>query len=321
MIKQKWSNLKSDISNLEKDREIARLQKELKSTKKVLSSVLSSPKSKFKVKYPHRKTTITGDKVRVIIPDTHGASIDPDAAAALFEDIKVLNPHEIVMLGDHVDCGGWLAQHHTLGYVAETLYSYEDDISAANQFLDVVQNLAPRAEIHYLEGNHEQRVEKWCITQTLRHSRDSDMLRRAIAPEFKLNLKARGIPYYSQGEKYMNLRVPGTIKLGNCYYWHSTCTAKQAAIVNAGQVGGNVVYGHTHRADSHVASTVDKGEFGAWCPGFLAKIQPYWAHGRPTGWNHGYGTQIVAPSGQFLHLNVPIISGLSLLKPLLFRKP
>ncbi len=40
------------------------------------------------------------------------------------------------MLGDHLECGGFLAQHHINHYVAQNEYSFEDDVEATNAFLD-----------------------------------------------------------------------------------------------------------------------------------------------------------------------------------------
>jgi hypothetical protein len=77
--------------------------------------------------------------------------------------VKVLDPDEIVLGGDIVECGGWLAKHQPIGYVAYCDYSYQEDIGAANWFLDELQKAAPRAEIHYIEGNHEDRVERWIV--------------------------------------------------------------------------------------------------------------------------------------------------------------
>jgi predicted phosphodiesterase len=256
--------------------------------------------------------------VRVVVPDSHGSAIDPSAAGAFLADLKALNPEEIVMLGDHVDCGGFLAQHHTLGYVAQTDYSYEEDIGAANTFLDQIVQAAPKARIHYIEGNHERRVETWCVTQCLRHQKDSEMLRKAFAPEVLLQLQRRNIKYYRQSEFYNGLRVPGAIKLGKCHFWHGVSTAKHAASVNVNQFAGNVVYGHTHRRDSSGLRPVAVGEISAFNPGCLCKLQPLWQHTRPTDWVHGYGVQIVGSKGEFLHINVPLIRSNSLLMPLMY---
>ncbi|HEY5811233.1 MAG TPA: metallophosphoesterase [Terrimicrobiaceae bacterium] len=269
---------------------------------------------------PAPKIKRTGDIVRVIIPDSHGSSKDDAAIAAFLADLKEINPDEVIMLGDHIDCGGFLAQHHTLGFVAETEYSYEEDIIATDWFISQIQANAGNAKIEYIEGNHELRIERWAVTETLRNQRDAEMLRRAFAPQFVLKLKERGIPYFRQAEKYDGLPTPGTIKRGKCYFTHGFSTAKHAAAAHLARVGGNIVYGHTHRADTYVTTLVNVGTIGAYNPGALCRLQPMWMHTSPTGWTHGYGVQLVDRiSGNFLHLNIPIAEGNSLLRPLLSK--
>lgn len=260
---------------------------------------------------------LKGDIIRTCIPDTHGAKVDKAALSAVLGDITALQPHEIILLGDHVDCGGFLAQHHVMGYVAETNYSYEDDLAAANDFLDALRRAAPNARIDYIEGNHESRVETWCITQTLRHQRDAEMLRRTLAPEFRLKLAERGIKYYRRSECYDGLAVPGVIKRSKCYYFHGFSTARNATAATHAKVAGNCVFGHTHRAQSDIVSPMSTGIIGSWNPGCLCERQPLWQHTRPTDWTHGYANQMVSHTGQFLHLNVPIIGGKSLFTTLL----
>ncbi|MBA3684186.1 MAG: hypothetical protein H0W72_02980 [Planctomycetes bacterium] len=65
--------------------------------------------------------------------------------------------------------------------------------------------------------------------------------------------------------------------------------------------------------------TVASGEIGAWCPGTLAIQQPFYFHTNLTDHSHGHLVQIVAKSGGFLSINVPIINGVSHLRPLLDR--
>lgn len=178
------------------EKELATVRGQLAARDKQLAVAVASAERARRVRVapirPGRVSHRTkGDVVRVLIPDTHGAKADRKAIAALLADLKTLDPTEIILLGDHVDCGGFLAQHHVMGYVAETTYSYEEDIAHANAFLDQLAAAAPRAKIQYIEGNHERRVETWAVTETLRHSADSEMLRRLVAPEFLLKLKER----------------------------------------------------------------------------------------------------------------------------------
>lgn len=249
--------------------------------------------------------------VRVIVPDSHGHHVDLDARAAFLRDVAKLAPDEVVMLGDHLDAGGTFNSHQRT-YTAEMTESYEDDCKAANRFLDAIQAAAPRARIHYLEGNHEQHVERWAA-RAFASKKDADGLLDRYGPGAVLELRRRGIKYYKRSETYQGLSIPGTIKLGRCYFVHGVSHSKHAASQHLARFGCNVVFGHVHRSQSVIERTVSSDGFGAWCPGTLAKLQPLYMHTSPTSWSHGYGVQFVNPSGGFLHLNVPIHKGRSLL--------
>lgn len=310
MSDTKWSDVERESVEKRHREELEAMSKQLEHTR----ATLERTKAARRVKLPpprksdRRKST---DIVRVIVPDTHGCKADSAAIAAFLADVKTLNPHHVVLLGDHVDCGGFLAQNHVMGYVAETAYSYEEDIEHANAFLDALRVAAPRAKIEYIEGNHERRVETWCVTQTLRHSKDSDRLRELYAPEFRLRLAERGIPYFRQGVFYDGNPVPGVIKRGKCFFFHGVSTSKNAVAATQSRIGGNCVFGHTHRAQSEISRMVGTGIIGAWNPGCLCELQPLWQHTQPTNWTHGYAVQLIESSGDFIHLNIPIINGAS----------
>lgn len=252
---------------------------------------------------------------RVIIPDTHGCFVDEAALAAFLKDLESLSGsvRQIVMTGDHVDAGGFLAQHHTLGYVSEANYTFEDDTNAANTLLDEIQRLCPKAEIHYLEGNHERRIEKWCISDAVRNARDCKFLLKMFGTENVLHLEKRGIKYYKQGVFYHDCRIPATIKLGRCHFSHGSRTGVHSARAMLNDFGACVVYGHVHSMDSASGRTVDGGEIGAWTPGCLCRKQPLWMHTQITRWTNGYGLQLVRDDERFMHINVPIIEGESYL--------
>lgn len=281
-------------------------------------AIARTAKARYRLPKATGKAPETASYSRIVVPDTHGCFVDEDALLAFLVDLeRIPDIRQVVMLGDHVDCGGFLAQHHTMGYVAEATYSYEDDIDATNQLIDHLQAACPQAEIHYLEGNHERRVEKWCLTQTLSHAKDAQALLDLYGPEARLNIQQRGIHYYRQGKIYMGLPVPATIRLGHCHFTHGSRTGKHPCSAMLADFGHNVVFGHVHRMDSYHRRTVDRGVIGAWSPGCLCRLQPLWSHTQITGWAHGYGLQLVQDDGTFLHINVPIINGESYLTHLL----
>jgi hypothetical protein len=272
-------------------------------------------KARYKLPRSAARTSSKGSFIRLVIPDTHGCLADDSALAAMFADVERLADRikEVVLLGDHLDCGGFLAQHHTLGYVAQSSYTFTDDCNAANLFLDRLQSICKQASFDYIEGNHEWRVEKWCVTQALANESDAKYLLNLFAPWKVLHLESRGIKYYRRCETYDGLSIPGTIKRGNCHFTHGISTSKHAAKAHLDAFAANVAYAHTHRGDFFASRTVADGTIAAWNPGCLCKLQPMYMHTNPTTWVHGYALQSAQANGDFLHINVPIINGKSYL--------
>lgn len=273
-------------------------------------------KAKFTLKLSGKRSKKGKVFTRVIIPDTHGAHLDPVAAAAFLQDLEMLKPKEVVMLGDHIDCGGFLAQHHVLGFVPETTYSFAEDTRAANVFLDQVQQRTGKVDTYYIVGNHEARIEKWIVKETLRNPADSKMFFDMFGTESVLSLKKRGIQIVNRDMCYHGLRKKGTIRLGKCLFHHGTRTGVHAAKQTLDDLGGNIVFGHTHRISSHVKETIE-GVIGAWSVGCLSQIHPLYGDTRVSNWAHGYGIQVCELDGTFLHLTIPIIDGRSMLHHLL----
>lgn len=282
-----------------------------------LRSEVARLKSAQKIKFkpgPAVKMETKDDTITFIMPDSHGMYSDQNAMSLFVNDAKACQPDHIIGLGDHLDCGGFLAQHHVLGYVAQLGYSYEDDLAACGAHLDAIQKAAPSAQIELLEGNHEERVERWCVQQTLSNAKDAEALRCAWAPQFRLRLKERGIQYYRRSECYDGIGVPGVINRGNVYYTHEGAGGSDPARAHLSKFGGNVVFGHIHRMVSVTGQMVATDEIGAWSFGCLSVKQPLWQHSRCTTWTHGYGVKLTNRSGRFLMLSIPLIGGESYLK-------
>ena len=292
--------------------QVKALKRQVADLQKALDALRSS---KFVLPTGKRTRSKKGSYTRVIIPDTHGCLLDKTAWRAFMTDLEAIQPAEIVWLGDHLDCGGFLAQHHTANYVAQTEYTFADDAAAANAQLDAVLKAVPGATHHYLEGNHERRIETFIATSTVRNERDAKYLRQIFSPEVVLGIEDRGVNYYKQSTCYHDLEIPNIIKLGRCYFTHGIFTSKNAAKAHVDEYACNIVYGHTHRADSYVRRTIDS-TIAAHNPGCLCRTQKLYMHSRNTHHTHGYGLQAVQGNGDFLHINVPIIKGKSLLQPL-----
>lgn len=263
-------------------------------------------------KAPAKPRDGRADKVRVSAGDLHGMRQDPKAVAAFIADLKVWDPDEIVFLGDMNDCEGWLAQHHTIGYVANCDYSYAEDTKATNAFLDAVQAAAPNAVIHWIMGNHDDRIERAITDLTLGHQMDSAMLLKLWGPAAVLRLDERGIKWYKRDEIYAEGYPRGWLKLGKMCFTHELGRGKNAARDAVARSAANVTFGHTHRDDSATIVFPGVGICKAFNPGCLCHMQPIYAHSDPTSWSQGYDIDFVAKSENFQRVHVPIWRGESL---------
>lgn len=146
---------------------------------------------------------------------------------------------------------------------------------------------------------HENNRNRAAVARNLRASIDTDVGTKSII--------------ISTGEFYDDCRIQGTVRAGKCFVTHGTRHGKNAAQQMLSRFNACVVFGHVHKLLSASDRNVKDGEIGAWSVGHLGQQQPCWRHGDPTDWSQGYGFQIVQPSGDFLHINVPIIEGRSYL--------
>jgi len=320
MSKRVKTNLLNDVlsdSDSKRTKALTAKVRELEAqNERLAESLKNARKARHKIPVQGKTRTSKGAFIRVFLPDTHGNLVDSKALQAFLSDLAYLSPREIYMMGDHLDCGGWLAAHHTLGFIPETENTFEADVDAANSLLDEVQRICPKSKIWYLEGNHEERIEKWIITAVMRHGKDAAFLRSLCGPEAVLHLAERNIPYITKGKTYDGCRVQGTIRAGNVYVTHGTRHGKNAANAMLQRFGASVVFGHVHKLMAAADRNVKDGEIGAWSVGHLSRQQPLWRHGDPTDWSQGYGFQVVQPNDDFLHINVPIIDGKSYLSSL-----
>jgi hypothetical protein len=317
----KKTTLKSAADNakaVKLEKKVKTLQSQLTAEKKAHGKTIlqledaRGAKKPLKIKAKAPRARRKKDIVEIISGDWHGAKVDPKAFGAFLQDVKAINPDRAVLGGDILDCGGYLAAHHTMGYIAETQDSYEDDVITANSLLDQFQEVTGGCETHYIEGNHEARVEKNILTQLVRaNAKDLERRRRQDAAEFVLRVKERGFKFYS----YSGIHEPGLTRgwmsLDNLLFTHKISNAKNAVRAAVEKTAANVMFFDTHRPGYTPVRKAGTGLIAGWNTGCLCKLQPLYAHTNYMEWSHGYCVRFIAPSGAFQVINVAIDEGRS----------
>lgn len=293
---------------MKKEVKIAALQARAEAAEAELGQLRAILKQKTPtISRPRRAGKAAKHTITVVIPDSHGEHIDRTAAAGMLHDLAELRPEKILMLGDHVDCGGTFSSHQR-SYTNELCESYAADVAACNAFLDGIQQRAPDASIDYIEGNHEAHVERWAA-RNFQSYRDARMATDRLGPAAVLGLKERGIRYWKSSEFHDGLTVRGTIKRGRVYFTHGLSHSKNADDAHLAAVGSNVIFGHVHRVLEVRARTVTSDGHLAASPGTLAKLQPLYRHTAVTTWQHGYGLIFTNErTGRFAYWSVPIFA-------------
>lgn len=243
---------------------------------------------------------------RIVIPDSHGCFIDPSAAVACLAIIKAVKPTEVVHLGDAVDASGIFSKFRPQ-YVREMSYTYKDDIGAANRFLTLVSNAAPKASKYFLYGNHEDHAERF-IASTFTSKIDAEMVMPSFDPAVLLGLKELGFFCLRRSEQHKGMATRGVLALEGCHFAHGLTACMHAAAKHLDIMGESIAFGHTHRMQMLTKRRPNGKVITAQCPGTLAKLNPLYQHGTPNTWSHGVGLQFV-DRGQLFAFNVPIIDG------------
>lgn len=251
------------------------------------------PTKKAVVKSPGRERG-TAD-LWFVFPDIHFPDQDEVALELALKAHEILNPEYSLFLGDVLDCG--LFSSHAKKTISEAQgYDFKEmEIDPCNAMLDRVQANTKKFT-HYLEGNHEQRIERWAVN----NGRVGESLYHLISPRQTLwknpkrtNFKITpyDVPVGNRMGYVQVVKPSPRMKSGGLVAVHGWSFAKHAARVHLElSRSQSVIHGHTHRMQLDVSRDPWTGApIKAMSPGTLAKLQPVYAHGgRPSEWSHGF---------------------------------
>lgn len=227
-----------------------------------------------------------------------------------FHDQKALNAVEKYMARHswtgYLNIGDFLDFDQISSFNKENLRALENrriwkDYEIGNEILNRHQLLVwennPYAKFVLLEGNHEERMERYLNA--------NPQFEGMIEVEVGLQLKARGFEWirsWSKGEVYT---------IGKANFLHGNYTNQYHPAKMAQKYGDSVFYGHTHDMMSHsIASKLTPGKVHVGQSiGCLCEREQSYMKGKPSNWEQGFAVFHFLEDGTYTYYTPRIFNG------------
>lgn len=213
-------------------------------------------------------------EVHVAANDWHVPYEDKKTLRLFFEFVENQQPGVIHLLGDLTDC----YQLATFEKDPARKAHLQDDLDSLATYLHQLRKLAPKARIIFMEGNHEYRLRRWLWRQGAELAG-----LRCLDWSGLLGLKKLRVKFRSFRDPY---------KIGHLWFTHGHLIRKHSAYTARAmieEVGGNVIFGHTHRMGVHHVRNWDT-HHGAWENGCLCSLDVVSREYKtgPPNWQQGW---------------------------------
>jgi hypothetical protein len=233
----------------------------------------------------------------LICPDLQIPFEDPKALAVFEKFMAAHRWDGLLYIGDFLDFD--MVSAFNVGKPRLTQNRYIDgDYKYANKVLDrhqaIIRKRNPRAKFVLLEGNHEERIERFIDSVPA--------LQGTLEVETGLRLRERKIEWvrsWSRGEIY---------KIGKASFTHGLYTNQYHAKKMLDAEAASIFYGHTHDMMCIPRSRRDKHDLQVGQSlGCLCDIEQSYMKGKPSNWQQGFGVFHFLPDGTFTYYTPRII--------------
>ncbi len=239
----------------------------------------------------------------LVLPDLHlrpaGGGVpsgeDIETLAAVEQYVGCYAWDEVVLLGDLMDLDCISAHNSHKPRLVEGK-RLQADFDYANEWLDRWTSLIPVAKWTLIEGNHDERLERYMDAWPAMAGK--------LEMDRNLCLTERGINwvrYWTKGELY---------SIGNAYFGHGRSAGKYHAEKMVADYGVCIYGGHTHDVMEmpKVLLGKDKTLVGKTLGCLCRYDQPY-MKGKPSKWQQAFAVFHFWPNGFFNEYTVKCFSG------------
>jgi UDP-2,3-diacylglucosamine pyrophosphatase LpxH len=215
----------------------------------------------------------------LVLPDAHYPHVDEMCEAVVIKASELLRQDETVILGDWAEMAAASSHPPSSWEEVNGIMQPLDELRMVDDAMKRIDRAAKRCKWVYLEGNHEQRLERWSISMGQHLGSDAH---EALSPKSQIGkwTKLKWIPYRKQHSAAYRI-APDLIAV---HGWR--LGVYPAAAMLRDVKTASVVFGHCHRAQSHTVKDVDGRFITSWTPGCLRDLHPDWSPA--TDWVHGF---------------------------------
>lgn len=229
----------------------------------------------------------------LFIPDIHCPYQDNVALKALYSFMDWWKPDTVIIMGDLVD----FYSLSSFDKDPKRALQLQKELDQSVKVLKDIRNKAPKVDIHFIKGNHEQRLKKYLWS----NSKELDGL-KALQLEKLLEFDKFNIKYHDNGR----MRFKGLmLKHGDIVRKYAGYSAK-AEFEKNGLSGVSV---HTHRLSTY-RQTNEAGDYIWLEGGCLCKLNAEYLNGATPNWQQGFAIGYFKKnSKRYLLETIPIIKG------------
>lgn len=235
---------------------------------------------------------------------------DRKAMDLVLQACAKLKPSKIILLGDMLDLAPWSTKYATSPGLR---FTTQHSLVELFWWLSTMRATCPEAEMIYLEGNHENRIERALKEKVdealnIRPANELDSEPSLSIPRL-LSLSDIDVEY--KGPYGASYWLWDEVRIHHGHVVRGNSGGTTSAILN--NSSHSQIVGHIHRVESH-SKTIQVAHgskiITAMSPGCLCRLDdavPGFA-GKPKNWQQGLGIVNKTNSGTSL-LTVPIIKG------------
>jgi predicted phosphodiesterase len=210
----------------------------------------------------------------LVLPDIHVPFDNKKAVDAALQAGEMYEPDEVIQLGDLMDC--YKLSQFTKE--PERGANFQGELDEGTEMLRQIKKRTGAQRATMLEGNHEERLRRYLLTQAGALSN----LRVLTIPTL-LKLEEIGWDFMEAHEFYA---------INNVHFTHGEYAQKYSSRKHMEQYGVTIIHGHTHKLQWHCNKFIDR-QIEAWEFGCLSSLNVSRDYIKCANWQHGFGTVTV----------------------------